>query len=67
MGWTIAQVMVGAAIVIAGITGVPGVRGLVRRPDIAHTWKHGALVAAALIYAIVVPAVGMVIVLASFG
>ena len=60
------QLVAGLTIVAFGIRGLPGARSLVRRRTVAHTWKHGALAAAALIYAIVVPALGAVIALGAF-
>ena len=59
------QLVAGLAFVVFGIRGMPGVRSLVRRPDVAHTWRHGALVFAALTYAIVVPSLGVIMVLGS--
>jgi hypothetical protein len=60
------QLVAGLVVVVLGVRGLPGVRSMVRRKTIAHTWKHGALVAAALLYAIVVPSVGAVIALGAF-
>ena len=62
----VVQLVVGLGLVVFGIRGMPGVGSLVQRRDIAHTWRHGALVFAALTYAIVVPALGAVLVLGSF-
>jgi hypothetical protein len=53
----------GVAVIAFGIRGMPGTRRLLARPGIRHTWRHGALVFAALTYAIIVPAVGALIVL----
>ena len=58
----------GVVMVVAGIRGMPGTRRLLSKPGVRHTWRHGALVSAALTYAITVPAVGAVLLLrALFG
>lgn len=55
--------VLGGTVIVLGVRGMPGARRLLARPGVRHTWRHGALVFAALTYAIVVPAVGALIVL----
>jgi hypothetical protein len=53
--------VLGAVMVVFGVRGPPGYRRVMTRPNVLGTWRHGALVALALIYSIFVPTLGVVI------
>jgi hypothetical protein len=57
----IVLMILGGMLIIAGVRGPPGMKRLLRRHGIVGTWRHGALVFGALIYAIVVPTLGVMI------
>ena len=57
----VALVVLGIVLIVAGVRGPPGLQRLLRRPGISGTWRHGALVFAALFYAVTVPVIGVLI------
>jgi len=57
----IVLMVLGGVLVVAGVRGPPGMKRLLRRHGIVGTWRHGALAFGALIYAIVVPTLGVMI------
>ena len=57
----IALIVLGLVMIVMGVRGPPGIKRALRRQDVVGTWRHGALVFGALIYAITVPTMGVLI------
>ncbi len=57
----IVLIVLGAVMIVMGVRGPPGIKRALRHHKVVGTWRHGALVFGALLYAITVPTMGVLI------